>query len=457
MIAVQRFIALFMTLVLSLLLSLGAVSRRTEAWALALPVYEGGRISKSLYLDGSGIKNDGDGPTGSESLMELVRGTNESQYENYCKTLEEAGCRTVYKNALGGVTCAAFRRGEKLYYTYYAKRKNEVRIIEDNNTLNFEDFGYECGSGEGATVYQFDYPYLDDGERSDETRYANNGMMYVIHLADNSLIVIDGGAIRQSSDQNIDECIGFLHKITGTQAGEPIRIALWYGTHGHSDHITFFYKLLGYYHDELLLERVMFNYPSFRLVEQDERTNMFRNRLAQLYPDVKYLCPHTGMSFPLANVTIDVLYTQEDAVSANTGKTPVKNPNDGSTVCRITAAGRRLLITGDIDLLAQDKILALHDPRELKADVLQAPHHLYNNVVLLYRYAGADFVLCPMSEGHGKTLWGYKAARLFYKKDQLLFAGSALYGVAMNADGLTLSVDHTACGPYDDSSMNIIR
>ena len=72
-------------------------------------------------------------------------------------------------------------------------------------------------------------------------------------------------------------------------------------------------------------------------------------------------------------------------------------------------------------------------------------------------YAGADFVLCPMSEGHGKTLWGYKAARLFYKKDQLLFAGSALYGVAMNADGLTLSVDHTACGPYDDSSMNIIR
>ena len=106
-----------MTLVLSLLLSLGAVCRRMEAWAIALPVYEGGRISKSLYLDGSGIKSDGDGPTGSESLMELVRGTNESQYENYCKTLEEAGCRTVYKNALGGVTCAAFRRGEKLYYT----------------------------------------------------------------------------------------------------------------------------------------------------------------------------------------------------------------------------------------------------------------------------------------------------------------------------------------------------
>ena len=453
----QRFIAVFMTLTLSLLVSLGFVSRNTDAWALELPVYEGGQISENLYIDGSGMKRDDDGPIGLESLMELVRYTNQAQYDSYCAALKEAGYQTVYENTLGGVTCTAFRQEEKLYYTYYAKRKNEVRIIEDNNTLNFEDFGYEYGSGEGVTVYQFDYPYYDEVEKNDEALYADNGMMYIIHLSDNSLIIVDGGAIRQSSDQNIDECIKFLHKITGTEAGEPIRIALWYGTHGHSDHLTFFYKLLGHYHNELLLERVMFNYPSFWMVEQAERINMFRKRLGQLYPEVKYLCPHTGMSFPMANVTIDVLYTQEDAVSAKTGETPIVNPNDGSTVCRITAAGKRLLITGDMNHIAEDELFAIHGPGELKTDVLQAAHHLYNKLPRLYMFTGADYVFCPQSEGCGKTLRGYKAARPFYKDEQLLFADNALYGIAMNADGLTLSVDHTDCGSYDDSSMNKIR
>lgn len=457
MIVLQRFFAVFFTLIFSLFSSFGTVDRRADAWQLDLPVYEGGQISENIYLDGSGLFSDEDGPTGSESLMELVRFTNRGQYENYCGALQEAGYQPVYENTLGGVTCAAFRKGEKLYYTYFAERKNEVRIIEDNNTNCFEDFGYECNSGEGATVYQFDYPYFDEGEKSDEALYADNGMMYIIHLADNSLIVIDGGAIRQSSDKNIDECIKFLHKITGTEAGEPIRIALWYGTHGHSDHVTFFYKLLGHYHGELLLERVMFNYPSLSLVEHDGRIDMFRNRLAKLYPNVKYLCPHTGMSFPIANATIDVLYTHEDAASAASGKTPVENPNDGSTICRITAAGKRLLITGDANHIAERAIIAIHGTDELKTDVLQAAHHLYNRLYRLYQATDAAYVLCPMSEGHGKMQRGYQAARLFYSKDQLLFADDALYGVTMSADGLKLTVDHTDCGPYDDSSMNKIR
>lgn len=312
-------------------------------------------------------------------------------------------------------------------------------------------------SNEGVTVYQFDYPYADFGEKKDEDIYSTNGMMYIIHLSDNSLIVIDGGSIRQSSDKNIDECIKLMHEITGTEEGEQIRIALWYGTHGHSDHVTFFYKLIGYYHNEINLERVMFNYPSLSLVEHDERIDMYRNRLAQLYPDVKYLCPHTGMSFNIANTQIDVLYTQEDAVNARTGKTPVTNANDGSTVCRITAAGRRFLVLGDMNILAQDKVISIHNPEELKCDVLQAAHHLYNAVAVIYGYADADYVLCPMSEGRGMWLPGNASARLHYSKDQMLYAGNAMYVIRMDKDSVTMTEAHTDCVPYDDSSMNDIH
>lgn len=452
-----KFISSLLSLFFALFSSLGLAGNQPEKWVLDIPVYEGGRISSECYLDGSGILSDWDGPTGKESRMELISYTNADEYGAYCDMLCEKGYEKVYSNVLGGVTANAFRAGDKLYYTYFSENLNEVRIVEDNNTRNFEDFSYSYESDEGVTVYQFDYPYADFGEKKDEEIYSTNGMMYIIKLADNSLIVIDGGSIRQSSDKNIDKCIKLMHKITGTQSGEEINIALWYGTHGHSDHVTFFYKLIGYYHGEINLERVMFNYPSLSLVEHDERIDMYRSRLALLYPEVKYLCPHTGMSFDIANTVIDVLYTQEDAVNARTGKTPVTNANDGSLICRISSAGRRFLVLGDMNIIAQTKVTSIHGKEEFKCDVLQGAHHLYNAVAIIYDYADADYVFCPMSYGRGKWLPGHASARLSYKEDQLLYADDALYIIKMDKNGITVDSDHTDCVPYDDSSMNDIH
>ena len=90
------------------------------------------------------------------------------------------------------------------------------------------------------------------------------------------------------------------------------------------------------------------------------------------------------MSFSIANVDFDVIYTHEDAVSAFTGKTPVTNANDGSTVCRLTAAGKRLLILGDLNILGERKIVNMHGKDIFKTDILQAPHHLYNADTVIY-------------------------------------------------------------------------
>jgi len=436
----------------------GLYSPKTESWELDIPCYEGGRISSNSYLGTSGLLSDENGPTGGENRMQVVSYTTADEFSYYCDKLEAGGFDGVYSNKKDGITSAGYRNDAQLVYLYYCERTKEARIIEDNVTNSFEDFGYTCSEGEGVTIYQFDYPYADFGEHINEDIYSTNGMMYIIRLADNSLVVIDGGSIRHSSDENIDECMRFMHKITGTEENEKITISLWYGTHGHSDHVTFFYKLIGFYHNNIDLQRVMFNYPSLSLVEHDGRIDMFRERLALLYPNVKYLAPHTGMSFNIANLSFDVLYTHEDAVIARTGKTPVTNTNDGSTVCRLTAAGKRFLVLGDMNILAQDRMLRMYDTDVFKTDVLQGAHHLYNAVDIIYKYADADYVFCPMSEGRAKAgLPGYTGARLFYKKNQLLFAGNALYSIEMNSDDLTLSESHTNCVPYDDSSMNEIH
>lgn len=450
----QKIFSIILALIQSILLLFGANGGNESAWQLdGVPAYDGGIVCKTVYNAGSGLKWDYDGPTETDSKMQLVTATDLGEYEAYCSKLEENGFVKTYSNVFGGVNCNAFRKDGKLYYTYLSEILGEVRIIEDNGTNSFEDFGYTYSAGSAATVYQFDHVY--SGLVSDRELYSTNGMMYIIRLADNSLIVIDGGSIRQSSDKNIDECIKFMHKITGTEAGETIKIALWYGTHGHSDHITFFYKLLGYYHKEIDLERAMFNYPSFSLIEHDKRADMFRERLVKYYPNVKYLAPHTGMSFSIANVDFDVIYTHEDAVSAFTGKTPVTNANDGSTVCRLTAAGKRLLILGDLNILGEHKIVNMHGKDIFKTDILQAPHHLYNADTVIYGSSKAEWVLCPNSENMAVSgMPGYTSARLFYRDDQLLYADNALYGIEMSADGLTVSVDYTECVPCDGSSMN---
>ena len=284
----------------SAFLPLGLGQSNAQKWKLDnLPVYPDGYLCGTVYNAGAGLANEENGPTDEDSRMQIVSATTAEDFLSYCDTVEKEGFEKTYSASGDGITAAAFRGKDKFFYAYYCKKNGQARFIEDNGTNCFEDFGYTYSAGSEATVYQFDYPYQGPGEKKDEDIYSTNGMMYIIRLADNRLIVIDGGSIRQSADQNIEECMAFLHKITNTADTETVHIALWYGTHGHSDHITFFYKLLGFHHDTIDLERVMFNYPSLELVEHDGRTDMYRDRLAQFYPNVRYLKPHTGMTFDM--------------------------------------------------------------------------------------------------------------------------------------------------------------
>jgi len=52
------------------------------------------------------------------------------------------------------------------------------------------------------------------------------GMFYIIRLADSRLILIDGGWESQSTEKSVPEALKFLYEISGTPAGEKVKIAL---------------------------------------------------------------------------------------------------------------------------------------------------------------------------------------------------------------------------------------
>ena len=75
-----------------------------------------------------------------------------------------------------------------------------------------------------------------------------------------------------------------------------------------------------------------------------------------------------GMWRPLGDATLEVLWPPPAMDEA-----AMWEGNDGSVVLRATVAGRRFLLSGDIQEHAT--LALLENPEQLKADVADLPHH----------------------------------------------------------------------------------
>lgn len=73
-----------------------------------------------------------------------------------------------------------------------------------------------------------------------------------------------------------------------------------------------------------------------------------------------------GRRFPLGNATVEVLSPPDDGSLGG-------DPNENSIVLRIHTRAGRMLLTGDAEVTAQQRLL--EDPDRLRADLVQVPHH----------------------------------------------------------------------------------
>lgn len=488
-------------------------------WLLdQLPAYSAGQYCETLYDTGTGYENEVLSPAQQKSRMQLVRGTTLQDALDYGQRLAQSGFRQTFSNRIGQIYSYAFQKdAQGVYYTFNAQ-SGEARIIDDCcNSTALDAFGYDTSaqpepvtepvtepdvttepvpdepfdpqetevSGEGEPteptdvpteptepasttapyiapedftlrpgVYQFTFPYFDE-RHNDSTRYAKNGMLYVVVLSDGKLAVIDGGAPYQCADRNIDAFIRFARELTGKSTGKKIDIALWYGTHSHADHIDFFYKLIHKHRKEFRLERVMFNYQSADVISYSSRVDKFRNLLQKRYPKAKYVKCRSGYAFTLYDTQFEILYTHEDAVSAADASLPATNANDCCSVLRMTLGGRRFLFLGDSNRVVQDVLLRNYEASELRADVLQASHHMINDLTELYPVIAPTYVMCPQSKS--RTISVYPSYYTFLKlapAERMYFADQGVFGFLPQENG-TISVCYQwiECVGYDDSGL----
>lgn len=358
--------------------------------------YDGGNMAWSAYNAGPMLAEDVYGTTAEDSRMRLVSDTNEEEYSAYIKKLQDAGFEKIYENHTPVFDGCQLKKDDNLLYIYLNRPMGQVRIIEDRTGISVKDFSYTSERTESAEIYQYGLYY---GSSTEVT--VNCGMFYIIRLCDNSLFMIDGGHYKQCSDVAVEGMYRFLRKITGTGEQEKIRIAAWFFTHAHDDHMAACVRLLKKYPGVFQVERIMFNFPSSSLRWGDPDIMILKKVLRECCPDVMCLKLHSGQSITLANVRFDVLYTHEDAVNAErSAMFPLLDFNCTTTILKMTTGGGTVMWLGDTNVEAEE-LLVNYLPKEvLKADVVQIAHHCYNYLSKLYPIIDADYAMLP-NDYHG--------------------------------------------------------
>ena len=372
----------------------------------SLPVYEGGTPAQSLYDCGGGR----DMGVTSKARMLVISDTTRAHFDAYLAKLKKVDYKeTARHTVFDNVYVQFYRRTDQsLVYLYFISELGETRIIEDKASVPEPAFEYTCADGD-VTVYQYAFMQDDQTMNVGTSWYEINGMFYIIRLADNRLICVDGATSGIQATKTAAEALWkFMQEITGT---DKVRIACWYITHPHGDHYGFLQQLLQQdMTDTVTVERVMYNFNNPRLVPDTDATALGR-LLTEKLPDAQYLKPHTGQRITLGNVDMDVLFTHEDFADPVTGKTIITNANNVSTVLRLHLNGRTLLLTGDWSgnggstappefSEGMRRLWAMHtnDNEEsyIKSDIYQIPHHGLNAyITLLTLEAAAEYAFVP--------------------------------------------------------------
>ena len=366
-----------------------------------IPSYDGGKASPYVYNVGCGMENDLDAPTERDCYAKLITETDCDSYLRYVEKLKKEGFSVIFSNRIGDNLYTQLTLNGVMLYVYYTHARGEVRIIFDPCSTPIDRFGYS-DQGTGAQVYQYALHYDPCNGHSPTT--TNCGMLFIVRLADNSLYMYDGGDLLQCSDKAIEGMMDFMRRITRTEKGEPIRISGWHISHAHNDHFCGCAKLLNRYHDELSVERFLFNFPSSTVRRPDSQTGVFKEMINKYCPDALYIKLHMGQRFSLSNAEFEVLYTHEDAIRADDPSPyPLRDYNCTSAIIKMTLDGSSIMWLGDTNTEAEAIVAPLFPAEVWRSDVVQVAHHCFNYLSILYPLIKAPYAMLPNSYFGGHT------------------------------------------------------
>lgn len=407
-------------------------------WVLDCLAPTRGQLAEGFYNAGVMLADDRSGIIPESSRMQLIYNATEADFDAYVALLKASGANVYLERNLGNDKFLAFAQNGKYYHVSFLAKRGEIRVIEEVETTSLAEFGYDKKGDKKTVFYQYALYYDPENNVTDTT--VNCGMLYVIKLSDNSLFMVDGGHIRQCSDEMMEGLWKFLLRITDTPEDGAIRIAGWYFTHAHDDHTDGCTKLLNHHHDRIALERVLFNFPYCGYMG-GYSTSIYGafEAIAKYYPQVKVLKLHTGQEFTLADMKVEVFYAHEDlAERKDLDRVHFGDSNCMSSILKLTIDGKTIMMLGDTNVETEDMLKKYGDGSLWEADMVQVAHHCFNYLDTVYEWIHAPVAVVPNSH-YGANRWdniGKLAGVLkWVKDDQVYYEGSATYGFVATEKG----------------------
>lgn len=327
--------------------------------AVELPELEGGALQAVIDC------NDG--------VQQLYfTGTDENDFISYGKSLSSDGYVLYSETAMGENRYGIYNntdRNQSVFVNYTAS-ESVIRVIVSPSEAMLPKTAEGTAVVTTSTLTMMDLGNLGNGQ--DDGANAN-GASFVIRLTDGRFVVIDGGT---ETSAEVTKLYNYLSENNARKDG--IVIAAWILTHPHNDHFRLFKAFAAKYKGTVKLEKILYNQFSNSMTngfEESALTNA-QNVHNKFIPEIAanlncdtVIKVHTGQSFYLGNVKLEILFTHEDLYPY-----VMENGNDSSLVMKVTVEGKTFLMTGDIEAAATRQLLSQMGDY-IKTDYIQIAHH----------------------------------------------------------------------------------
>lgn len=379
-----------------------------EGWLLKdIPAYQGDNIlATNLYQCGTYLTQYGT-KDAVNIVMQSVQETTAEEAAGYAEIMKTNGYTEESHTSIENNQFYRFvKDNQRVYVNFYGNEgRATIELDESGNpSAMLGSYTYEPKAGEETEYYMFGIkmdPYgYSPSQEENTSGYLDNGACLVVKLADNSVIIIDGGAAQQMETEDADRLYNFLLQITDTPEGGVIRVAAWYITHFDSDHTCGFSAVLSANPERYDLQRLVCNLPDLTVTSKttyDAITSP--GAVLKHYPNLQEIRLRTGDVLQLADVTITTFFSHADFAD-EAGKYNTTNFNSTSVVAMFTsAAGMKMLVTGDSIAKSEAIYCNNFSTNSFKCDIMQQPHHNWTDISILYEYADAQVMLFTQSKG----------------------------------------------------------
>ncbi len=332
-----------------------------------------------------------------------VQNTNEEEARAYAEALTASGYRLYDKNEISAGNnyisktnlAYTFVGGEHYVFLFWDASLHTAFVVITNPT-SLPPLKESVNKSENDGKCTFSQIALSAA-----------GMSYVTKLKDGSFILIDGGKANETDVQNL-----YLFLKNNTEKGEKPRVAMWFFTHAHSDHIGLATVFLRRYKNEVEILAFAHQFPdcdkinvACDLPEEKEIMLDLCAAIEENYPEPTVYYMHTGQRYYFEGAELEILSSMD-----NSFPSLYFSLNDTSVISRLKFdSGKTVMLLADATHHLSRALFHTYGSY-LKSDYLQLAHHGFiGGDIDLYKAIDPDVCLwCVKHECFSGTLAGQK-------------------------------------------------